>query len=294
MPRQASSGGSPGMATRTRAHGALLRHVHQPLDVDHQGLIAAVDQQLGAPPRPRQVDFDRLLDAAGRAGQHDHAVGQKHGLLHAVGHEQHGLAVALPDFQQFLLHAGAGVGIECAERLVHQQDARAVGQRARDGDALLHAAGQFLGIEILVAREVHQRDQRARLLLGLGFGHAALERPVHDVAEHGLPGKQRELLEHRPAVGPGPRHRLAVDCDGALRRLHEAADDIEQRGLAAARRPQDRDELPIRHVERDIRQRQMAGPARRLERLAQPLDGDHGRPARPQGLPFPAWGEGSG
>ena len=70
----------------------------------------------------------------------------------------------------------AGVRIERAERLVHQQDARAVGQRARDRDALLHAAGQLLGIEVLVAREMHQRDQRARAASASALRHALLDR----------------------------------------------------------------------------------------------------------------------
>ena len=98
--------------------------------------------------------------------------------------------------------------------------------------------------------------------------HALLDQPVHDVAEHGLPGKQRELLEHRPAVGPRPGDRLSRYRNASCRRPHEPADDVEERGLAAARRSQDRYELALRHVERDVGQRQMRRATLRLERLA--------------------------
>ena len=141
-----------GSEESAHAHGCSLRAVHQPLDVDHEGLIAPIDQQLGAPARTRQIDVDDRLDAAGRARQHHDAVGEEHRLLHAVGDEQHGLAVALPDLEQLVLQARARVRIERAEGLVHQQDVRAVGQRAGDGDALLHAARQLLGIEMSRSR----------------------------------------------------------------------------------------------------------------------------------------------
>ena len=41
-------------------------------------------------------------------------------------------------------HLVAGERIERRERLVHQQNVRIEQQRAGDGDALLHAAGEFI------------------------------------------------------------------------------------------------------------------------------------------------------
>src|SRR5215467_11051501 len=68
--------------------------VHQTLDLNHEGLIASVDQQLGTSARAGQINVNRGFYASGRARQHHDAVGEKHGLLYAVRHEQHGLAVA--------------------------------------------------------------------------------------------------------------------------------------------------------------------------------------------------------
>jgi len=109
-----------------------------------------------------------------------------------------------------------------------------IGQRARQGDTLLHAAGQFLRIEMLKTLEADHLDQRPALRLGLGRLHALLARPVHDVAEHALPGKQRELLKYRSAIGPGPGDRFALHPGNTAARADKAADDIKQGRFSAA------------------------------------------------------------
>ncbi len=45
--------------------------------------------------------------------------------------------------RQFGEHSGAETGVEGGERFVQKQDAGADGQRPRDGDALLLAAGEL-------------------------------------------------------------------------------------------------------------------------------------------------------
>ena len=58
-----------------------------------------------------------------------------------------------------------------------------------------------------------------------------------------LPGKQREMLEHDAAVGARRADRLALDQDLAGLDRQEAADQIEQRRLAAAGRTEQREEF---------------------------------------------------
>ena len=55
----------------------------------------------------------------------------------------------------------AGEGVERAERLVHQHDARLCGERARHADALALAAGKFVrqAVAILRAVEPHKVEQ---------------------------------------------------------------------------------------------------------------------------------------
>src|ERR1700730_3480048 len=99
---------------------------------------------------------------------------------------------------------------------------------------------------------MHELDQLARALGGLPFRQSLLQRTVHDVSEHSLPGKQRELLEHGSAVRPGAVDRCAANPNGAAGGFDEAAADVKQRRLTATGRPHYRDELPLRDVERNI------------------------------------------
>ena len=104
---------------------------------------------VGDPARPRR--------------HHDDPVGQEHRLGDRVGHEHDGGAGLGADAEQLGLHALAGHLVERAERLVHEQQPRALGERAGDRDALLHAAGELVGV---VLREVGEPDELEQL------GHA--------------------------------------------------------------------------------------------------------------------------
>jgi len=59
-----------------------------------------------------------------------------------MGHEQNRLLFAFPDSEQDFVHIDLGVGIERAERFVHQQYLRLDHQRPHQRRALAHAAGQ--------------------------------------------------------------------------------------------------------------------------------------------------------
>ena len=60
--------------------------------------------------------------------------------------------------QQLLLQDFAGLRVERRERLVHQQDRRVHGERAHQAHALLHAAGELIGIVALEAGEPDQLE----------------------------------------------------------------------------------------------------------------------------------------
>jgi hypothetical protein len=62
------------------------------------------------------------------------------GLLDGVGDEQDRAARLAPDPADLLLHDPAILGIEGAERLVHQEHVGLDGERASDGGSLAHAA----------------------------------------------------------------------------------------------------------------------------------------------------------
>ena len=98
----------------------------------------------------------------GPARESDHAVGQEHRLLDGVGDEQHGGALRRGDGGELLLQALSRHGIDGGERLVHQQHRRVVGQHARHGGALAHAARELVRILLLEALEADQIDEALR------------------------------------------------------------------------------------------------------------------------------------
>src|SRR6185437_14344390 len=180
------------------------------------------------------------------------------------------------DGDQLLMHERARLRVERPERLVHQQDRRLDRQRARDGDALLHAARELRRETVLEALEVDEVDQLLRALLAFGARPALLLQAVKDVLPHRLPRVEREILEDDAAVGPGAGNRTPGDGDAPRLDRQEAAKEIEQRALAAAARPEQRDELLLAHIERDAVERQHRLAARRTIGVAHRAEGDTG------------------
>ena len=70
--------------------------------------------------------------------------------------------------QQLGLHELARLRIERGERLVHQQDLGIGGERAREVDALLHAARQLGRIPPLEALEPDELEEVLRAVGHLG------------------------------------------------------------------------------------------------------------------------------
>src|SRR5215831_20487522 len=85
-----------------------------------------------------EIDLD-LLENGGRSPtHHQYAIRQEYCFANAVGHEDDGLAVGLPDTQQLDAHLISGDCVQSAERLVHEKDAGIVNQRAADRHTLTH------------------------------------------------------------------------------------------------------------------------------------------------------------
>ncbi len=107
---------------------------------------------------------------AGIASQHDHAIGQQHGLFNIVGHDEDARGRHLlvePQLQQLGAQVLGGQHVERGEGLVHEKHFRLDHQRARKADALLHAAGEFLGIRGLESVESDGVDHAQRALVAL-------------------------------------------------------------------------------------------------------------------------------
>ena len=160
-------------------------------------------------------------------------------------HEDGGHAGAFPDLQQFVLELLARQRVECAERLVHQQDAGIVGEHAGNCDALLHPARQLVRVAVGEALKADHPDEFVRGPCNLLARQMALPRSEADVLAHGHPGKQRVILEHHAAVAPGAGDRLAGNRNAPGRRLLEAGDDAQERRFSATGRADHADELAL-------------------------------------------------
>jgi hypothetical protein len=183
--------------------------------------------------------------------EHEDAAADDDRLLDRVRDEQHREAHVVPQAQQLLLHLAPRERIERGEGLVHQQDVGLHGQRARDGDALLHAAGEHVRVGVGELGEADLVDHGARALPGLAgaVARAGAHREQH-VLPHRLPRQQLvELLEHHHAVRAGAGDRPAVHPHLAFGRRHEPGHALEQRGLAAARGPQHDEAVGREHRE---------------------------------------------
>ena len=203
--------------------------------------------------RPRGADD--LRHAARARQQNGDLVGDVDRLLDGVGDEEERLALPRDELEQVLLELAPGLLVDGRERLVHQQHLAVDGERPREADALAHPAGQLVGEALLESGETDVADVALRDRLALRHPDAAQLQPEGDVAQHRGPGQQREVLEHEGAVRPGAGHGPAVHLDLPGRRREQPGDDLEQRRLAASRRPQHGGELPAGELERQVPQR---------------------------------------
>ena len=204
---------------------------------------------------------DDLLDAPRPGAHHVDRVAEVDGLVDVVRDEDDRAPVLLPDLGQEPLRARPGEGVERAERLVHEQHVGVVGERAGDGDALLHPARELARVGAGELGEAHLLEQRVGDPPPLVLRDVLERRPELDVLAHAQPREQRVALEDHPAVGPRPLHRAIAELDRPRGRADEARHDVEQRRLAAAGRAHDAGEVPVGDLDGHVVERpQLAAP----------------------------------
>src|SRR5919112_629850 len=130
-----------------------------------------------------------------------------------------------------------------------------VDERPRERDSLLLAAREHARLAPLEAGELHHLaglcDPLVQLF-SLDAGATQAEGHVVEDVEVGEDGVGLEDGVYRPPVGRYPPHRVPADGDTALGRFFEAGDHAQRRCLAAPARAQQREELALVDVEREI------------------------------------------
>ena len=182
------------------------------------------------------------------AVHHGEAVAHRERLLLVVGHVEEGDPDVALQRGELVLERLAQLGVERAERLVEQEH-RAVRARAR-GRVRRAAAGRPTAARACACAEPFEPNQRDRVAdpaLPVGLADPALPaQAVRDVVLDREMREQRVALEHgvdRPAVRRSACEVDAVEEDRPGGRLLEPGDEPQCRGLAASRRPEQREEL---------------------------------------------------
>ena len=152
-------------------------------------------------------------------------------------------------------HLDAELGVEVGERLVHEVDLGGADDGAAHGDALALAAGEGGGLAVEELLEVEDAGGLADGLVDrVGVDLAELEREGH-VLVHGHVRVQRVGLEDHGDVavlGLDVVDHATVDLEGAGGDVLEAGDHAQRRGLAAAGRADEDDELLVGDLEVEV------------------------------------------
>ena len=150
-------------------------------------------------------------------------------------------------------------GVQIAGGLVREQYGRMRHEGARNGDALLFAAGQLLRVVRHSRRQPHLRERRRRRLARVA--PAAEFQRQHDVLDRRERGNKMKRLKHKPDM-LAANGRAAVfvefgeidarDQHAAGARRIESREQRQQRGLARARGADDGQGFAGSHTEAHI------------------------------------------
>lgn len=173
-----------------------------------------------------------------------------------MGDQEEDAACRACQAPQQLKHVPPRGSVEIAGRFVGEHEERLVGERARDGDTLLLATRQALGI---VIHPVGETDLIEQATGRAGIEPVQFERQAHVLAD-GQRGQEIEGLVDEPHV-PAPEQRTfplvhrgeipAGNDDATAIGRVDATDDVEERGLARAAAPDERDALARPRLEPD-------------------------------------------
>ena len=164
--------------------------------------------------------------------------------------------------------------VHAGRRLVEQQQLRVGRERARDLEPALVAVREVPGAVLVAARQPAVDEQLARALAGLRLlppapcGVRRIEPRIPPCSRQCMPtstfssavicAKRRMFWNVRPipsaviACGGMPGDLGPVEHDRARRRLVDAREQVEERRLAGAVRPDQRDDRAARDREVDV------------------------------------------
>jgi hypothetical protein len=169
-----------------------------------------------------------------------------------VGDVHHRRAEAAVQAGDLGAHRRAQLGVEVGQRFVQQEHLRLAHQRPAQRHALALAAGQRGGPALQQRPQLQPVGRGFDARGDLGLRHAAQREPERQVLGHGHVRVQRVALEHHRDVAILRRDvvdHAVVDAQRAAADLLQPGDHPQQRGLAAARRPDQHQQLAVGDLE---------------------------------------------
>src|SRR6185503_9853651 len=201
------------------------------------------------------VDIERIADLLDLAAVHDHQnIGQRHRLELVMGDVDRCRGEAALQFPDLDPHRDAQLGIEVRQRFVEQEHLWLPHDGAAHRHALALAAGQLPRLALQHRAEFENPRGFLDARLDLGFGHAAVAQAVGHVVVNGHVRVERVVLEHHRDIAIGRLDLVddaTADVDLTAGDGLQACDHAQQRGLAAAGRPDQHAELAVADVEID-------------------------------------------
>ena len=211
-----------------------------------------------------RIDGDVFDDATGPGGHDDDPVGQIDALENRMRDEDDRPAEFLPEVQEIVVELEAGDLVESGEGFVHQQELRLGDEGTGDRYPHLHAARQFARVAVGEAFEADHPERVHDVVARVGLRQSLEPERQVDVGEDAGPRHQGRLLEDEAdiLIGAGLASPVAGDirrpCNRTGGRIAQAGNDAKRGRLAATRRSQQADEIPVRNVERHVAQRDRA------------------------------------
>jgi hypothetical protein len=204
----------------------------------------------GGPVLGKQLAFFEVHDPAGAPGR-----------VGIVRDHHDGLAELRVEPLHQPEHLLGRAAVEVARGLVGHEDRRVADDGARDRHTLLLAPGKLGRVVRQAIREPDHRQRRRRPLPPLGRRQGREQQRQLHVLERRQHRHQVVELEDEADVPRPPRRKLGFRERGDVRaghlqrpprRLVDAGDEVEQGGLAGARRAHQRDEVARGDLEIDV------------------------------------------
>ena len=191
--------------------------------------------------------------------EHDDGIGNLDCLLLIVRDEYAGEVQFVVQAAQPAPQLVPDLTVQGTEGFIEQQHVGIHRERPSQGNALPLSAGELRGKAIAGLAQLHQLEQRLHLAANVRGRRPFAARldleSEGDVFEHRHVTEQRVMLKHESdlAVPDRPQSRILA-IEQHLSRIgdFETRDDAQQRGLAAARGPEQRDQRAGGDVEIDV------------------------------------------